>query len=163
MEHALAYPSHSLQICGSPEVINSTIILGNVVENKLGKAGSPHPTNPILAAQPRKKHEVHLPWHSQLGQCQQGPHGQLEQCQQGPHGQLGQCQQGPHGQLEQCQQGAHGQLGQCQQGPHGQLGQCQQGPHGQLGQCQQGPHGQLGQCQQGPHAIGLKSDIPSSK
>ena len=39
-------PSHSLQTCGIPEVIASTTIVRNVVENQLRKAGVPHPENP---------------------------------------------------------------------------------------------------------------------
>ena len=38
----LLSPSHSLETCGSPEVIASTTILRNVVEKQLGKAGTPH-------------------------------------------------------------------------------------------------------------------------
>ena len=38
-------PNHSLHTCGSPEVMTSTAILRNVVENQLVKAGTPHPGN----------------------------------------------------------------------------------------------------------------------
>ena len=42
----LPIPNHSLQTSGSPEVLTSTTVLGNVVQDQLGKAGVPHPGLP---------------------------------------------------------------------------------------------------------------------
>ena len=40
---ALHTPNHCIQACGSCEIITSTTILRNVVENQLGQAGMSHP------------------------------------------------------------------------------------------------------------------------
>ena len=66
-------PNHSLQTCGSPEVVISTTVLGNVVENQLWKAGTPYLVHSSWAPLLRKKQEIQPPWPSKLGLCQQGP------------------------------------------------------------------------------------------
>ena len=48
-EQAQIAPTHSLQTCDSAEVITSTTILRDVVENKLQKAGTPHTEDPDRA------------------------------------------------------------------------------------------------------------------
>ena len=65
--------NHSLQTSGSPEVITSTTILRNVVENKLGNTGTPHPINPNWAPLLIEKQDIQLPWPSKLGKFQQRP------------------------------------------------------------------------------------------
>ena len=69
----LLIPSHTLQTCGSREILTSTTIVSNVMENQLGKEGTPHIENLNLPTLLRKKQEVQLPWPRKLGQCQQGP------------------------------------------------------------------------------------------
>ena len=71
--HTLAY--HKLQftdLC-NPKIITSNTFLRNVVENQLGKAGTPHPENPNWALLLRKEQEVQLPWPRKQGRSQQGP------------------------------------------------------------------------------------------
>ena len=50
----LLTPSLSLLTCGSPDVLNSTTILRNVVINQLGKAGTQHPVGQNWAPLLRK-------------------------------------------------------------------------------------------------------------
>ena len=46
----LLTPNHILHICGNPWDITSTTILGNVMENQLGKAGTSRPEDPNWAS-----------------------------------------------------------------------------------------------------------------
>ena len=69
----LLTPIHTLQTYGSPEVITSTTILRNVMENQLGKARTSHPKSPNFAPLHRKWQEIQLHSLSELGECQKIP------------------------------------------------------------------------------------------